>query len=380
MARKIKVLFFTSSLGGGGAEMHLVRLLKHIDRETFEPSLALARPHGSYEWMLPADVPVFHLTTGRVPSSTLQMVVSLGPLRRLVKQLQPDIVFSTLDHANCVAVVATQGMPVRRRIVLGVQTPPTRYQNPVPLSNRFVLSAMQFLYPKADAIVALSKGAAGDLISLVPTIHDRTSVIHNIGFDDGVILAAREAVKWDRRPLIVAVGRLVREKGYPYLIRAFKRVRSRVAAQLVIIGDGAQRDLLQQMIHHEQLADSVTLMGFQKNPFKYMATADIFVLSSIWEGFGNVIVEAMACGAPVVATDCPYGPGEIITHGVNGLLVPPADEATLAEAILRLLGDSALRERLSQNGRVRAQDFSAEKITTEYENLFLQLMQGRSIS
>jgi glycosyltransferase involved in cell wall biosynthesis len=117
----------------------------------------------------------------------------------------------------------------------------------------------------------------------------------------------------------------------------------------------------------------VRLLGFQQNPFKYMAAADLFVLSSRFEGFGNVIVEAMACGVPVVATDCPFGPGEIIKDGRNGMLVAPDSTSALAEGILRVLMDKELKKRLAISGATRALDFDAKVIARAYEELFLHV-------
>jgi glycosyltransferase involved in cell wall biosynthesis len=118
------------------------------------------------------------------------------------------------------------------------------------------------------------------------------------------------------------------------------------------------------------------LLGFQPNPYPYLAQADLFALSSDHEGFGNVLVEAMALGVPVVATDCPYGPREILAGGQYGLLVPPGDERALADGLLSLLRDSDARSRLSVDGRRRAQDFAIEKIIPQYERLFWSLIVG----
>ncbi|MCS4188096.1 glycosyltransferase [Salinibacter ruber] len=167
---------------------------------------------------------------------------------------------------------------------------------------------------------------------------------------------------------------MTEQKGYPYLLDAFRRVRDERQAELWILGEGDQRSTIESRIEELGLVENVSLLGFRNNPFKFMAAADVFVLSSLWEGFGNVIVEAMACGTPVVATDCPHGPGEIITHEKNGLLVPPADSDALSNALLRVLRDQSLKEQLTENGKERARDFHASKIGQQYLGLFREVV------
>jgi glycosyltransferase involved in cell wall biosynthesis len=172
-------------------------------------------------------------------------------------------------------------------------------------------------------------------------------------------------------PLLVACGRLAEQKGFPYLIDAMSLVRKEIpAATLWILGEGPDRRALQEQIDNSSLGNAVRLLGFRDNPYSFMAAADLFVLSSIFEGFGNVIVEAMASGTAVVSTDCPYGPSEIITDGINGLLVPPRDHQALAEAILRVLRSNDLRARLEHAGRQRSKDFSALAIADDYARVF----------
>jgi glycosyltransferase involved in cell wall biosynthesis len=133
------------------------------------------------------------------------------------------------------------------------------------------------------------------------------------------------------------------------------------------------RPELQRQIARHGLSSCVRLWGFQENPHRFIAAADAFVLSSLWEGFGNVIVEAMACGVPVIATDCPHGPAEIITHRKNGLLVPPADSRAMATAILELLQDQPMRRRLAAAGQARSLDFAAHRIARCHGALFQRL-------
>jgi glycosyltransferase involved in cell wall biosynthesis len=238
---------------------------------------------------------------------------------------------------------------------------------------------MPRMYPSADQVVAISKGVAADIASLVPRTRGRVTVIHNAGVEPDVREMARESLSSNERPdgpLVVACGRLKPLKGFAHLIDALAEVRKSVPAHLWIIGEGTQRAYLENKIARLGLRHCVRLLGFQRNPYRYMAAADLFALSSHFEGFGNVIVEAMACGTPVVATDCPYGPREIIEDGENGLLVEPASAASLARGILRVLCDEGLKHRLASKGLERARDFEAQSIADEYGGLFLRIADG----
>lgn len=369
---RLNVLFFTASLGGGGAEMHLLRLINQLDRQQFRPSLALTRAGGSYETNLSRDVPVHFLDTGKIASSTLQMLRSILPLRRLIQSEQPDLVCAVMGHANLVALLSTRGLPNPPKVVISVQNPPS-IQSKNWLVKRGILTLLPVLYPRADRIIALSHGVAVDLARLVPQAADRIQVIPNAGFDPAVLAAAQQPLPDDRpipRPLVVACGRLTAQKDFPTLLAAFAQVRRVLPAHLWIIGEGSQRQQLEAQIRELHLSDCVQLLGFQPNPFQWMRAADLFVLSSIYEGFGNVIVEAMACGTPVIATDCPSGPGEIIQHQVSGLLVPPRNAGAIAEAIVHVLSYPVWQQTLRAGGQQRAQQFHSQRIAAEYGAMF----------
>jgi glycosyltransferase involved in cell wall biosynthesis len=233
------------------------------------------------------------------------------------------------------------------------------------------------LYRRADQIVALSQGVADDLVRLDPALTSRTVVIHNACVDERVRAASARPVARDGVPagrkLIVACGRLHRQKGFEHLLRAMAELRGRVPSHLWILGEGPERAALEGLARTLGIERDVTFLGFREDPYRFMAAGDVFVLSSLYEGFGNVVVEAMACGLPVVSTDCPHGPSEIITEGVNGLLVPPTDPAALAQALERVLRDDALRARLAEGSRQRARDFEAEAIAARYAEVFLSV-------
>jgi len=378
VGHKLKILFFISWLGGGGAEMHLLRLVNHLDRDNFELSLALVRRGGAYEEALAADIRPHYLGSSRFKSSTWQMCSAILPLRRLIAQLKPNVLCSVMDHSNIAAILATRHLSHRPKLTLCVQHFPTYlFESDSSAPQRIIGFLARQLYPVADSIVALSNGVAMDIQDFISQTQLPLYVIYNAGVDDRVFNLMQESLSKEEifgsGPKIMACGRLCKQKGFQYLLEAMVYIRRIVPATLWIVGEGSERGFLQEKIRQLDLENCVYLLGFKTNPFKYMAAADVFVLSSLTEGFGNVLVEAMACGVPVVSTDCPYGPSEIIQDGVNGLLVSPADSRALATAIVRVLQDRQLAQTLIRNGKNRSMDFAAQAIAGEYGELFLRL-------
>lgn len=378
----MEVLFYTSSLGGGGAEKHVQRIANAIREMGHQVTVAIARSGGSYEQDLSDEVEMITLSEGWLDSSTWRLMRSVRPLRKYISEHCPDVVCSVMDHVNVRLLRALSGLEDPPPAVISVQNnPERRFGEKAGWRNRLLHWRMQQSYDEADQIVALSQGVAQQLVEMGLADSDRLTVIHNAGLDDE-IYETKELPINERavpgEPLVIACGSLTEQKGYPYLLDAFHRVRGKREAKLWILGEGEQREYIESEISALGLEEDVELLGFRDNPFKFMAAADVFVLSSLWEGFGNVVVEAMACGTPVVSTDCPYGPGEIITHGETGLLVSPADSKALAEALLRVLDDRELRERLAENGRERARDFHAAEIGRQYLELFRELVPEKS--
>lgn len=374
----IRVLFFTTRLGGGGAEMQLLRVANYLDANEFAVDIAVCRRGGEYEHLVAPSISVHHLAHPRIHSSTAGLIAAAIPLRRLVRRLAADVVVSFMDSANVIAALSVDRVRGRPRLVGCVQNTISRadHERNHPV-RRAVLALVRRTYPQLDRVVALSNGVARDIAAHVPAAASRITMIHNAGVDDDLAVRAADPIAGlspDReRPLIVACGRLSPQKGYPHLLDAFAEIRRDLGAHLWILGQGPDRGALERRISRLGLAGAVRLLGFQNNPYPYMAAADLFVLSSLHEGFGNVLVEAMATGTPVVATDCMHGPAEIIRDGESGLLVPPADPQALASAMRRVLTDPALAQRLAERGQARAQDFHVSRIGAEYAALFRAL-------
>lgn len=370
-------MVFTLSLGMGGAEMQALRVANYLDRSRFDVQVTVVWSGGSYERLLAGDV-TLHSLDGH------GYLGKRKSLRALIEREQPAVVCSFLEIPNLLAAWASRGLKPSPHLVACVQAPPS-----ITWAGggwRRVLRALvSHYYARAERIIAISAGVAGDIAQMAPAARAHTEVIFNAGIDESVTSGAAidldPAEQRPDGPLLLGCGRLVEQKGFPYLIDAFAIVRGRIPdAVLWIVGEGSDRSALEQQIARLSLGRSVRLLGFRDNPYAYMAAADLFVLSSIFEGFGNVIAESMACGTAVVSTDCPYGPSEIITDGVNGILVPSRDPKALSDALLRVLRDPELRARLANEGRRRARDFEASAIAGEYAEVFAHLLSETKVA
>jgi glycosyltransferase involved in cell wall biosynthesis len=231
----------------------------------------------------------------------------------------------------------------------------------------FLKALMRFTYPFASGIIAVSRGVKEDLCRLGRFRDNQVEVIYNPAATG--VSSQREAQTvreqlWGMgfKHHILAVGELIKQKDFETLIRAFSLIPEALDAKLVILGDGPLKGELMSLIDQLGLRDCVVLPGFVTDPYPWFRSADLFVLSSRWEGFGNVIVEALECGVPVVSTDCLSGPAEILENGRYGKLVPVQDIDALADALVNSLAEHHDRELLIQ----RAQDFSVRKISDQY--------------
>lgn len=370
-----RVLFVIPSLAGGGAEKVILHILKYIDRNKFKPHLILFEKTGELLHDLPSDIKVEVLKgggniIGRILDFTRLILVTR--LAILVKIKRPDTVVSFMWFTNLVALLAKMLSGLKCSVIVSERTSIIPYEM---WFIRFLRSfVIRFLYPKADKIIVNSKNTGLMLTRMSNILANKVEVIHNPIDIQKINQMRNENVNhpWYKEniPIIIAVGRLSFEKGFSYLMRAFRIIAVEdISCRLVILGEGAEKERLKKLVLELDIDDKVTFLGFQKNPYKYLGRSTAFVLSSLYEGFPNVLLEVLALGVPSIATRCPTGPEEIITDEVNGILVPPADEKALADAIKRLLLDKDLRKRLSDAGKKRAEDFGVEKIIKQYEEV-----------
>ncbi len=383
--RNIKVLFIMDSLYPiGGVERVLEIILRHLNRSNFNPAVVVLGPHHRRELELPRNVPLRHIGKKHARNAVKE-------LRRIIEVGEPDIIYSAKTHVNVAAILANRLARHPSCIVLSEMSHLSAQlrSQPFPWKWRrlFTLLLARNLYRRAaDKVVFVSKEALQDGCTRLRIPKEKAVMIYNPIVDDTLLGRSKEAVKhpWfierKAQPIILAVGRLTRQKGFSYLLEALCRVRESVPARLAIIGEGEEHQRLITLTETLGLKDEVLFLGFQSNPYKFMARADVFALSSLYEGLPTVLVEAMACGVPVISMRCPSGPEEIITDGVNGLLVPPADPHALAEAIVKMLTNPEMARKMALAGKQRAEDFRADKIIRQYERLFETVLGEKALN
>jgi glycosyltransferase involved in cell wall biosynthesis len=374
----LRVLLVIPSFEGGGAERAWATLLQTFPVERLSWLIARFKPGGVFERNVPLGLPRY-LVRARRGDPTV-----VFRLAGLIRRLKPDIVVAVLRYANVVTVLANLLAGARTRVVINEQNVP-EVEFAQHLGASLKRRALRALYPRAHGVTAISRGIAEALVARAGVAPGRVRVIPNpVDVHATAVLGAQpHPHPWlapaSGPPVVVAAGRLVRQKGFDTLLRAFRRVRDVRDARLIILGAGPLAGELLAQRETLALSADVDFPGFDPNPYRYFSRAACVVVASRYEGFGNVIVEAMACGTPVVATRCPSGPGEIIEDGTNGLLVPVDDARALAEAIVRVLDDGRLAETLRHEGRARALDFSAEGVAAAYCS-FLESLMASSVA
>lgn len=364
--RSLKVDFFLPDLDIGGAQRTVVNLAGALALDPgLQVRLVTARSGPGARW-LPQHLNVENLDAQRTISS-------IWALRRTLRRHRPDVLMATMAHANVAAWMATRFLPGRPSLVLRETN---SHRSRTDLSD-FLRRLVGWIYPRAEAVVALSEGVRRELVADYHIPAAQTHTIYNpVGVAD---FATQFGTPPRVGPLnqvrLVSVGRLTAQKNFPMLLRAMSMLPAD-RFHLTIVGDGEMRPALEAQIAETGLGDRVVLTGFVNDVAAALQAADVFVLTSAWEGFGHVIIEAMAAGLPVVATDAPHGPREILAGGKFGRLVPNHDEAALCTTLLELANDDELRARLSSAGRQRAADFDKTAIAATYRDLFLGLCGG----
>ena len=359
----LKVCCFLPSLAGGGAERITVNLLEALQDHPVQIELVLASAEGPYLESVPASVPVTSLDSKHVRQA-------ISPLARHLKENQPDVLLSHLSHANLAAVLARKKSRTSTRLILVEHLTMSAYQGQT-WRDRLIRPLARLFYRAADAVVAVSSGAARDLEHQLGWKPASVRVIYNPVVDPGLHTNLQPLINhpWSQDhtiPLLVAAGRLTPQKDFESLLHAMALVQEHQAVRLAILGEGECRSSLEALCQQLGLSSQVHFAGFVNNPHAWMHRADGFVLSSRWEALPTVLIEALACGCAITATDCPSGPAEILENGKHGILVPVAEPHSLSQGILQMLK----RDHDKEDARKRSQMFSHERAATAYMQLF----------
>jgi len=353
-------------LGSGGIAHNTIRLTRELIQRGYDVDLVLTTKGGKYVSRLPDGLNVINLDSIRQATGILGLI-------RYLRHVKPKALISARDSSNIICILAKRLANSETRLIISVRTHMSiHYSKVKSLKKKLIPYLAKITYPFTDELVTVSEGVAKNLSEVVNYPQKDINVIYNPIVDENLVKKSEETVqeKWFDldTPLIINVGRLREQKDYPTMFKAFKNLLYDMDARLVILGDGKQKDRLKQMSKKLGINQKVKFLGFVDNPYKYLSKADLFVLSSRWEGFGNVVVEALAVGTPVVSTDCPSGPAEILDYGNYGKLVPVGDYEALSNSIKKSLTKSHDESRLKK----RAQEFSVEKCADKYLSLIYQ--------
>jgi glycosyltransferase involved in cell wall biosynthesis len=333
MDRMRRVAILTPRLHGGGAEGAARSLATGLHEAGLHVDVLLPETADVFSPPVPLDIVSF--SGQRARSLILPLV---GYLRRT----RCSALVSFLYHYNIAAALAGRIACTGTRIVLAVQNPLSIIEKHQGMGNKFMPLLVRWIYPMADAVIALSRGVGNELVTLGRLDSNKVKVVYNPVVSREMFKMAKEPVLDNffveyTGPIIMGIGSLNRQKNFGVLVEAFARVRRQRPCRLVILGEGGARARLLERVRELGLEGDVWMPGYMHNPFKYLARASVFVLTSRWEGLGNVLIEALALGVPVVAADCPYGPREILENGRWGRLVPVDDVEATADAIIAVL-------------------------------------------
>ncbi|WIY52438.1 glycosyltransferase [Devosia sp. YIM 151766] len=368
MARLTDISLFLPSLRGGGAERVMVTLANGFAERGISVDLVAAMAEGPYVEQVSSAVRIVDLKSPRILKSIL-------PLMQYLRKERPKALLSTLRHANVAATIAHRLTRSDARLVLREASKVDKTDFPG-IPGYLNLLLYKWAYNSADSVVGISQGVSDDIRAIAK--NSNVVTIHNPVDLERVQALSREPLIVDEnirnRGFILSAGRLTAAKDVPTLLHAFALIKDRTELYLVIIGEGELREELETLSRSLGIAERVLMPGFSANPYVWMRASRLFVLSSAWEGFPNALIEAMACGTPIVSTDCRNGPSEILEGGKWGRLVPVRDSLGLAAAL-----QAALADELLPNVRQRVEDFRKGRIMEKYASV-LGLNLGVSVS
>jgi glycosyltransferase involved in cell wall biosynthesis len=381
-----KILFLHPTFTFGGAERTAFNLLRDLSTDKFSVTLVTSREIAAQFSGLNLAKVVFIEDLGidvwfrDVNFANLKKFMSdVRVTARLLKDESPDIAFGMMYYASSLLSMAKKFFRIKTMVVSSPRGPLSAYIHTFYRDKKIdmLFWKLNFVFScrYSDGLVVASNGTKKDCIENYKARPENVTVIHN-GIDaDYIRKRSLEPLDVSIPPgysVISTAGRLAYEKNLPLLLNAFALIRKTKRVKLLVLGDGHERPQLEKLADALGVINDIHFLGYQENPYKFIRRSDLFVHTCLLEGFGNVIVEAMACGIPVVATDCPYGPGEIIKDGESGILVPMDSVDVLAETMSLILNNEQRRKELSKKGYNRSLEFSVDKMVRAYEDFFLR--------
>lgn len=367
-------LLISSMAHPGGAERVLSAMANHwVSRGVAVTLITLDAAGPSF---YPLDAQVKRVGLGLLADSAGfgQAVINnsrrVRAIRLAILADNPDVLISFIDITNVLALIGTSGLGIP--VIVSERVHPSAH----PTGRAWSLLRRHF-YPRAAGVVVQTQGTRAWAERFIRS--DRIHVVPNPVAAETTGAVADRQVRSGRT--LLAMGRLTHQKGFDLLIDAFARCKEAGAAdRLIIVGEGPERANLSRLIAERGLHGRVHLAGNSDRPQELLQQADIFVLSSRYEGFPNVLLESMAAGLPVISFDCPHGPGEIIRHEIDGLLVPVGDADALSAAIDRMLSDADLRERCGAQARDVTSRFSMDHVMQEWGKVVAAATSGSRLN
>lgn len=366
----MKISFFIPSFRGGGAERVMVTLANSLQSKGHAVTVLVVNNVGPYKQEVHDSVQIYSFNKSRT-------ILCIFPLLRYIRKTRPEAVISTMTHVNLVAIIAwiLSGIKSVKILAREANAPLSRYEGSIQLKARIQIWMMKMLYPLCTAVLAVSKDVERELhLILGEKKSGNIKLFHNPVFSPDLIdlMKKKPQHEWltgrDRKwKIIIAMGRLEYQKGFDTLLNAFTKLREDIHVKLIILGEGSLRKKFEIMANELGISDRVSLPGFTENPYAELANSDLFVLSSRWEGLPNALIQAMACNIPVLSTNCPGGPAEILEDGKWGQLVPVDDVAALTEAI-----SDELTSPMCVETQRRAEYFSVDNSVNLLESILME--------
>lgn len=356
------VTFFSPNMHGGGAERVISTLITSFSEKGYNIDLLLLKKEGPYLKDIPSNVNVIEF-------GSKKLIYSIPKLIKYLFLNKPDIIFTSHIHFSTVVAFFSKIPSPQTSVIIRQPTMLYPSQKKMNFLDLLRLKIFRCSLNFVDKIVLSSNFMRDEFLKFSFSTSHKIFVVHNPVNINNVKINCKEEINvlfFDNNlPKIISVGRMTEVKDFSTLIKAFSIVRNKVPCNLIILGDGSLKPNLIELTKKLCIEDYVLMPGFVNNPHKYIAASDIFVSCSLWEGFPNVLVEAMACDVKIVATDCEGGTSEILESGKWGSLVPISNEFELANSIIE-----SLQKPKSTEASVRVNDFSVQKISDEYERIF----------
>lgn len=364
-------MFFIYRMGGGGAARTMLNIINHLDRTKFTPMLVTLDFDYTYESYVREDVQFIKLPVKRLRQG-------IFPLSKLIRDEKPDLLFSTVPNYNTIAILAKLLSRTKTKLVVREAA----YLGGT-IKENMKLKMYGLLYKVSHRVIALSEGVKGNLISRYRVNSAKIDVIYNpidlthIQNESQQNIEEQHLFEQPEKTIITA-GRLVAEKDHATLLRSFASIDKQLNAHLIILGEGELETQLKQLAKKLGISERISFLGFKQNPYAYIKRANVFALTSTTEGFGHVLVEALALGVPVVSTRCNPGAEEILGEGTYGMLADVGDVEAMTDNLERaLMLTDEEKNNIVTKGENRASQFAAERIVEQYEQVFKNVLYNK---